>query len=133
MSQASMTPAEGGVLDLRKAQFRFCRLAQAQEGPLLAPRRWETDMLVSLSFSQVREAGLFAWRDDHVLYSPSLDAILSVLSVDGTEEAPRARLDMRSSSLGGDDRAMRLGWHHLRECRCVHCRDGRLKLLLDDA
>jgi hypothetical protein len=90
-------------------------------------------MQVSLSFSQVREAGLFAWREDHLLYTPSLDAILSVSRADGTEEGAAPRLDMRSSSLDGDEQAMRFGWHHLRECRCVHCRDGRLKLVSDNA
>jgi hypothetical protein len=90
-------------------------------------------MLVSLTFSQVREAGLFAWREDHLLYTPTLDAILSVSSRDGTEEDAGMVLDVRSSSLQGCEPETRLGWHHLRECRCVHCRDARMLLTLDDA
>jgi hypothetical protein len=27
----------------------------------------------------------------------------------------------------------RLGWHHLRECRCAHCREARLRQMLDEA
>jgi hypothetical protein len=88
-------------------------------------------MLVSLTFSQVREAGLFAYREDHLLYTPTLDAILTVSSRDGEEQT--AHLDVRSSSLRGDEPDLRLGWHHLRECRCVHCRAARLQLLHDDA
>jgi hypothetical protein len=86
-------------------------------------------MLVSITYSQVREAGLFAWRDDHFIYTPTLDAILSVS--DGTGDDAGARLDVHSSSLHGNEPEMRLGWHHLRECRCVHCREARL--LIDEA
>ena len=80
----------------------------------------ETAMLVSLTFSQVREAGLFAFREDHLLYTPTLGAILTVSSCDGEEQT--THLDVRSSSLRGDEPDLRIGWHHLRECRCVHCR-----------
>jgi hypothetical protein len=89
-------------------------------------------MLVSLTFSQVREAGLFAWREDHLVYTPSLDAILSVSTLAGNGGNSGTRLDMRSSSMDGDELGSRLGWHHLRECRCVHCRDGRMLLSHDD-
>jgi len=88
-------------------------------------------MMVSLTFGQVREAGLFAWREDHILYTPTLDSILSVSSRDRTEGDVGMHLDVRSSSLRGDEPDMRFGWRHLRECRCMHCRDARL-LLLDD-
>lgn len=90
-------------------------------------------MLVSLSFSQIREAGLFAWREDHLLYTPTLDAIVSATTLDGNEERPDPRLDVRSSSLSGDEPDMRVGWHHLRECRCVYCRNAHQVLLHDDA
>jgi hypothetical protein len=90
-------------------------------------------MLVSLTFSQVREAGLFAFREDHLLYTPTLDAILTAASQDGDGEGADGHLDVRSSSLLGDEPDARLGWHHLRECRCVFCREARLQLLLDDA
>ena len=90
-------------------------------------------MLVSLTFSQVREAGLFAFREDHLLYTPTLDAILTTSSRDDTEEHSNGHLDVRSSSLCGDEPDMRIGWHHLRECRCVYCREARLRLLHDDA
>jgi hypothetical protein len=90
-------------------------------------------MLVSLTFSQVRETGLFAWREDHLLYTPTLDAILSAAVVGGDAERPGTRLDVRSSSLSGDEPNMGMGWHHMRECRCVYCRDGRLMLVHDDA
>jgi hypothetical protein len=90
-------------------------------------------MLVSLTFSQVREAGLFAWREDHLVYAPSLDAILTVFGVDGSGEHSTAHLDVRSSSLRGDEPDVRIGWHHVRECRCVYCRHDRLLLLHDDA
>jgi hypothetical protein len=90
-------------------------------------------MLVSLSFSQVREAGLFAWREDHLLYTPTLDAILNATTRDGDGEDPVARLDVSASSQSGDEPDMREGWHHLRECRCVYCRDARLVYLHDDA
>ena len=89
-------------------------------------------MLVSLTFSQVREAGLFAWREDHLLYAPSLDAILNVFGAQGTEEYTSTHIDVRSSSLRGDEPDTRIGWHHLRECGCVYCRHDRL-LLHDDA
>ena len=88
-------------------------------------------MLVSLTFSQVREAGLFAFREDHLLYTPTLDTILSVSSCNGEEQT--SHLDVRSSSLRGDEPDLRIGWHHLRECRCVYCRESRLQLLHDDA
>lgn len=88
-------------------------------------------MLVSLTFSQVREAGLFAFREDQLLYTPTLDAILTVSSCDG--EGQTAHLDVRSSSLRGGEPDLRIGWHHLRECRCVYCRTARLQLLHDDA
>ena len=84
-------------------------------------------MLVSLTFHQVREAGLFAWREDQLLYAPTLDSILSVSNGDGTEDDPGAGLNVRSSSLRGDEPDARLGWHHLRECRCVYCREARLR------
>ena len=90
-------------------------------------------MLVSLTFRQVREAGLFAWREDHLVYTPTLDTILSATSRDGDEKRADMWLDVRSSSLSGDEPDMRVGWHHLRECRCVHCRDARQVLLHDDA
>ena len=90
-------------------------------------------MLVSLTFSQVREAGLFAFRDDHLLYTPTLDAILAASRHDGTEEGADGHFDVRSSSLLGDEPDARFGWHHLRECRCVYCREARLQLMLDDA
>jgi hypothetical protein len=90
-------------------------------------------MLVSLRFSQVREAGLFAWREDHFLYTPTLDAILSATTHDGDHERPVAQFDVSSSSLSGDEPDMRDGWHHLRECRCVYCRDARLVYLHDNA
>ena len=90
-------------------------------------------MLVSLTFSQIREAGLFAFREDHLLYTPTLDTILATSSHDDTEEDGDGRLDVRSSSLSGDEPDARLGWHHLRECRCVYCREARLQLMLDDA
>ncbi len=90
-------------------------------------------MLVSLTFSQVREAGLFAWREDHLVYAPSLDAILSVFSADGADEDSSTRFDVRSSSLRGDEPDTRIGWHHIRECHCVYCRHSRLLLLHDDA
>jgi hypothetical protein len=102
-------------------------------GPLRAPRPLETDMLVSLTFIQVREAGLFAFREDHLLYTPTLDAILTTSSRDDDEEQLNGHLDVRSSSLRGDEPGLRIGWHHLRECRCVHCRAARLQLLHDDA
>jgi hypothetical protein len=90
-------------------------------------------MLVSLTFSQVREAGLFAFREDHLVYTPTLDAILTTSIEDGTEEGGDHHLDVRSSSLTGDESDVRIGWHHLRECRCVYCREARLQLLHDDA
>lgn len=89
-------------------------------------------MLGSLTFRQVREAGLFAWREDHLLYTPTLDAILSTATLDKSNERP-SRFDVRSSSMSGYEPEMRFGWHHLRECRCVYCRDGRLVLVHDDA
>jgi hypothetical protein len=88
-------------------------------------------MLVSLTFSQVREAGLFAFREDHLLYTPTLDAILLTTSQDGTGKGAGGRLDVRSSSILGDEPEMRLGWHHLRECRCVYCREARLQMVHD--
>jgi hypothetical protein len=90
-------------------------------------------MLVSLSFSQVREAGLFAFREDHLLYTPTLDAILAVTHREGDEEDCDGRLDVLSSSLRGDEPNVRIGWHHLRECRCVYCREARLQMIHDDA
>ena len=89
--------------------------------------------MISLTFSQVREAGLFAFREDHLLYTPTLDAILTVSGRDGTEETADGHLDVRSSSLRGDEPDVRIGWHHLRECRCVYCREARLLVLHDDA
>ena len=50
-----------------------------------------------------------------------------------TEDGAGGHLDARTSSLRGDEPDARLGWHHLRECRCVHCNEARLQLLLDDA
>jgi len=90
-------------------------------------------MLVSLTFSQVREAGLFAFREDHLLYTPTLDAILSVASGDGAAEGAGSHLDVRTSSLRGDEPDTRIGWHHLRECRCVYCREARLQFMRGDA
>jgi hypothetical protein len=90
-------------------------------------------MLVSLTFRQVREAGLFAFREDHLLYTPTLDAILTASILDGPEKDDAKRLDIRSSSLQGDEADARIGWHHLRECRCVYCREARLQLAHDDA
>ena len=90
-------------------------------------------MLVSITYSQVREAGLFAWREDHLLYSPSHDAILSASNCDGSADDPGLHLDVHSSSLQGDEPETSLGWHHLRECRCVHCRDARLQSMINDA
>jgi hypothetical protein len=81
-------------------------------------------MMVSLTFNQVREAGLPAWREDHLLYSPTLDIILSAMTRSGDD-----RLDVRSSSLRGDEPEMQTGWHHLRECRCVRCREVRQGLV----
>lgn len=90
-------------------------------------------MLVSLTFSQVREAGLFAFREDHLLYTPTLDAILTVSGRDANEGQATGHLDVRSSSLRGDEPDMRIGWHHLRECRCVYCRNARLAMVHNDA
>ena len=90
-------------------------------------------MLVSLTFSQVREAGLFAFREDHLVYTPTLDAILTVSIGESPEEGQAAHLDVRSSSLRGDEPDARIGWHHLRECHCVYCREARLQLVHDDA
>jgi hypothetical protein len=90
-------------------------------------------MLVSLTFSQVREAGLFAFREDHLVYTPTLDAILTVSIGESPEEGQASHLDVRSSSLRGDEPDTRIGWHHLRECHCVYCREARLQLLHDDA
>lgn len=84
-------------------------------------------MLVSLTFAQVRKAGLFAWREDHLIYTPTLDVILTATTRDGD-----ARLDVRSSPLSGDEPEARGGWHHVRECRCVYCRDARLVTVDDD-
>lgn len=84
-------------------------------------------MLVSLTFKQVREEGLPAWREDHLLYSPVLDMILTAELRDGDD-----RLDVRSSSLRGDEPDTRIGWHHLRECRCACCHDARDLLVHDD-
>ena len=89
-------------------------------------------MLVSLTFSQVRAAGLFAFREDRLVYTPTLDSILTVSGCDGVE-AGQAPFDVRSSSLRGDEPAARAGWHHVRECHCVYCREARLQLLHDDA
>jgi hypothetical protein len=90
-------------------------------------------MLVSLTFHQVREAGLFAFREDHLVYTPTLDSILTVSSCEGVEGGQDPPLDVRSSSLRGDEPDTRIGWHHLRECHCVYCREARLQLLHDDA
>jgi hypothetical protein len=90
-------------------------------------------MLVSLTFSQVREAGLFAFREDHLLYTPTLDAILSTSYGEGAEQDVDGHLDVRSSSLRGDEPDTRIGWHHLRECRCAYCREARMQLMHDDA
>ena len=90
-------------------------------------------MLVSLTLRQVREAGLFAFREDHLVYTPTLDAILTVSSCNGAEEGRTDHLDVRSSSLRGDEPDARIGWHHLRECHCVYCREARLQLVHDDA
>lgn len=103
------------------------------EALYLHPAHRETEMLVSLTFSQVREAGLFAWREDHLLYTPTLDAILTVSPCDGSWQDAGAHLDVRTSSLRGDEPDARIGWHHLRECRCVYCRESRLQLMHDDA
>ena len=84
-------------------------------------------MLVSLTFNQVREAGLPAWREDHLIYSPVLDIILTAELRAGDD-----RLDVRSSSLRGDEPETRVGWHHLRECRCAHCRSSRQVQVQDD-
>jgi len=99
----------------------------------LHPSQLETEMLVSLSFGQVREAGLFAWREDHLLYTPTLDAILTVWRRNGTQGDAGTHLDVRSSLLDGTELDTRLGWHHLRECRCVYCRDARLAMSPDAA
>ena len=50
-----------------------------------------------------------------------------------TGDGANGHLDVRSNSLRGDEPDARLSWHHLRECRCVYCREARLQLLLDEA
>lgn len=84
-------------------------------------------MLVALTYAQVREAGLFAWRSDDFIYTPSLDRILGVVSRTRNEQHPDGVLDIVASSLLGDETAMLRDWHHVRECHCVYCRAGRLR------
>jgi hypothetical protein len=87
-------------------------------------------MLVALTYTQVREAGLFAWRGDDFIYTPSLDRILGVVSRTRSEQHPNGVLDIVASSVLGDEPGMLRDWHHVRECQCAYCRAGRLR---DDA
>jgi hypothetical protein len=69
-----------------------------------------------LSFSQVEEAGVFAWRPDGYIYADG--RLLRVRSADSTS------IEVIPSVLDADRARRRFGdagWYHLPDCDCGTC------------
>jgi hypothetical protein len=86
----------------------------------------ETDR--TLTLSQVREAGRFAWHPkEHYVFSGGL--LLRVTLPCGRRNSAGlsndVRLSVRVSSLHGDERMIRDGWRHLANCDCPFCMKAR--------
>jgi hypothetical protein len=90
----------------------------------------ETVMSVSLTFQEVEEAGLFAWRRDHFLFLPEQQCFARV--VDGEQRADVEGLDIRRSDMRGDESGMQKGWHHFPDCHCRFCQTGHIAEIVDE-
>ncbi len=81
-------------------------------------------MTRGLTFDQVADAGVFAWREDGYLYVDG--RLLRVRNGDP------ARIEVTASALRPDE-AMHScfrdrRWRHLPDCGCVHCQSGNWRL-----
>ena len=73
-----------------------------------------------LTFEQVRDAGVFAWRPDRYLY---MDGRL-LREVGAGSKLPVAHADERRlvpSVMKGDEAFLHNGWRHLHDCSCFIC------------
>jgi len=81
-------------------------------------------MAQSLSFSQVRESGLFAWHPDGYLYVDG-ELFRAVRMQRPSSESRAAysdeHLHVRRSSLHGLEKQIECGWHHEEACACALC------------
>jgi hypothetical protein len=79
-----------------------------------------------LTLDQVRKAGRLAWHSAHH-YLFSEGRLLRVVIFSPLRSDPTAHITMnlRPSSLHGDERHIQNGWRHLEECDCGFCQDAR--------
>jgi hypothetical protein len=76
-----------------------------------------------LTYSQVRESGLFAWHADGYLFIAN-ELIRAVRLHPPASDAcgySDVCLHVRRSSLRGGEHLVESGWHHLDGCTCGFC------------
>lgn len=79
-----------------------------------------------MTLDQVRQAGRLAWHPVHH-YLFSEDRLLRVVLFSPLGDDPTTNLTMnlRPSSLHGDERHIQDGWRHLDGCDCRFCQSAK--------
>ena len=72
-----------------------------------------------LTFAQVREAGVFAWRPDHYVYVDG--RLLRDIGAHGADGSIDPPLHFVPSVMTGDEPFLNGNWRHLDDCSCFLC------------
>jgi hypothetical protein len=81
-----------------------------------------------LTFGQVRQAGRLAWHPAHHYLYASGQLLRVVLFSPPRGDPPfPVTLNLRPSSLHGDEQHIQTGWRHLDACDCQFCQDANAK------
>ena len=80
-------------------------------------------MAHDLSYSQVREAGLFAWHPLGYLFIDG-ELLRAVRMEPPASDGQTNALKVGRSALRGTEEIAKEGWRHLEGCDCPHCAAG---------
>jgi hypothetical protein len=79
-----------------------------------------------LTLDQVRKAGRLAWHPaHHYLFSDGRLLRVVLFSPLRSDLTALITMNLRPSSLHGDEGHIQSGWRHLEECDCALCQDAR--------
>jgi hypothetical protein len=79
-----------------------------------------------LTLDQVRQAGHLAWHPvHHYLFSEGRLLRVVLFSPLGDDPSTHITMNLRPSSLHGDERHIQSGWRHLDGCDCRFCQGSK--------
>ena len=79
-----------------------------------------------LTLDQVRQADRLAWHPvHHYLFSEGRLLRVVLSSPLSGDQTTHIAMNLRPSSLHGDEQPIHSGWRHLEECDCDFCQDAR--------